>query len=105
MASQPLWLKVIIKLERAIGEQVEKAVRSDTYFDLMAEGTRNRRRVVDTVEGVSKRCLHLFNIPAGTDVRRVREQLNRIERRLTDVSKDLEDLQAANAAAPRRPVT
>jgi hypothetical protein len=95
MASeQPLWLKLIIKVERAIGEQVEKAVRSETYFDLMAEATRNHRRVVDAVEGVSTRCLHLFNIPAGTDVRRVREQLNRIERRLTDVSKDIEDLQA-----------
>ena len=53
-AGQPLWLKAVLRLERAIG----------------------------TVEGVSRRCLHLFNLPAGTDLRRVREQLSRIERRL-----------------------
>jgi hypothetical protein len=91
--SPPLWLKAINKLERVVGQPIEKAVRSDLYFDLVADARRNHRRVAYAVEGVSKRCLHLVNIPAGTDVRRVREQLNRMERRLTEVTKELEDLQ------------
>jgi hypothetical protein len=97
-SSSPLWLKAVIKLERVIGEPVEKAVRSDTYFDLVSEARRNHQRVAHAVEGVSKRALHLLNLPAGTDIRRVREQLNRMERRLTVVTKELEDLQAAAAA-------
>lgn len=92
--SQPLWLKVVTKLERVIGEQVEKVVRSDTYFDILAATRRNQGCIADTVEGVSTRWLHLFNISATTDIRRVRDQLNRMERRLTEVTNELEDLRA-----------
>jgi hypothetical protein len=99
---QPLWLKAITKLERVVGEPVEKVVRSDVYFDVVAEARRNHRRVAHAVEGVSKRCLHLFNLPAGTDIRRVREQLNRMERRLTEVTKELEDLQVADGGRRTR---
>lgn len=92
--SQPLWLKVVTKLERVVGEQVEKVVRGDTYFDLVTEATRNQSRVAHAIEGVSTRWLHLLNISASTDIRGVREQLNRMERRLTEVKKELEDLRA-----------
>jgi hypothetical protein len=98
---QPLWLKVVTRLERVIGEQVEKVVRSDTYFDLVAESTRNQRRIADSVERVTTRCLHLFNMPASTDIRQVREQLNRMERRLTEVAKDVQDLRAETQDLPR----
>ena len=94
VSSPPLWLKAVIKLERVIGQPVENAVRSDTYFDLVSQARRNHQRVANAVEGLSKRALHLVNLPAGTDIRRVREQLNRMERRLTEVTKELEDLQA-----------
>jgi hypothetical protein len=95
---QPLWLKAVTKLERLVGDPVEKVVRSDVYFDVVSEARRNHRRVAHAAEGVSKRCLHLFNLPAGTDLRRVREQLNRMERRLAEVTKELEDLQVADGA-------
>ena len=47
------------------------------------------------VEGVSKRGLHLLNLPAGTDIRRLREQLARMDRRLLQISKELEQLERA----------
>ena len=81
-AGQPLWLKAVLRLERAIGEPVETVAHSNTYFDAVAVAVRLHARAVGAVEGVSRRCLHLFNLPAGTDLRRVREQLSRIERRL-----------------------
>jgi hypothetical protein len=90
MSSGPaLWLKVVYRLERAIGEPIESAVRSDAYFDAVAEATRMRARAIGAVEGVSRRCLHLFNLPAGTDVRRVRAQLSRMERRLNEINDEL----------------
>jgi len=87
--SRPLWLEVVHKVERTIGEPVESAVRSDTYFDVVARVTRARRKGINLVEGVSRRCLHLVNLPAGTDLRRVREQLGRIERRLDEITDEL----------------
>ena len=84
--NQPLWLRAVLRVERAVGEPIEAAVRSDTYFDLVSTTTRVRRKVGGTAEGVSRRCLHLLNLPAGSDIRRLRQQLARVERRLDQLS-------------------
>jgi hypothetical protein len=94
----PLWLKLVLRAERAVGGRVESAVHSDTYFDLVTELNRSKARLVGTVEGVSKRVLHLANLPAGTDIRRVREQLARMERRIVELSKELDEQRAAQEA-------
>jgi hypothetical protein len=88
--SAPLWLRAVHRLERAIGEPIEAAVRTDTYFDVVAHATRARSLAIGAAEGVSRRCLHLLNLPAGTDVRRLREQLARMERRLQVLTDELE---------------
>jgi hypothetical protein len=96
-ASRPLWLKVVLRAERAVGAPIEAAVRSDTYFDVVAELNRGSRRLTGAVESVSKRGLHLLNLPAGTDIRRVREQLARMDRRLLQITKELEQLERERA--------
>jgi hypothetical protein len=94
MAGQPLWLKAVYKVERAVGTRVEAAVRSDTYFDLVAESQRRQKQARALAEGLSRRCLHLLNLPAGSDVRRLREQLGRMDRRLHAIQKELAELEA-----------
>ncbi len=91
-ANQPLWLRAVLRLERAVGEPIESAVRSDTYFDVITATTRVRRKVLGTAEGVSKRALHLLNLPAGSDIRGMRQQLARMERRLNQLSHDVAEL-------------
>jgi len=91
-ATQPLWLRVVLRVERAIGEPIESVVHSDAYFDVVSTTTRVRRRVVGTAEGVSRRCLHLLNLPAGSDIRRMRQELARMERRLNELSHDVAEL-------------
>ena len=91
-SNQPLWLKVVHKLERAVGEPIEAAVRTDTYFDLVTMATRATAQARRTVVGSSTRVLHLFNLPADDDVRRLREQLSRMERRLNQLSDDVAEL-------------
>jgi hypothetical protein len=97
---QPLWLKVILKVERAIGQPVESAVRSDTYFDLVSTTTRARRKAVGVAEGVSRRCLHVLNLPAGSDIRRMRQQLARMERRINQLSDEVAELEEPQPATP-----
>jgi hypothetical protein len=101
-SNQPLWLKTVHRLERKIGGPVESVVRSDTYFDTVAKASKARRKVGNLVEGVSRRGLHLLNLPAGTDIRRMREQLSRLERRLDQLSYDVADLDEDDR--PRSPV-
>jgi hypothetical protein len=89
---QPLWLRTVHKVERTIGGPVESVVHSDAYFDTVATVSKARRKAINLVEGVSRRGLHLLNLPAGTDVRRIREQLSRLERRLDQLSYDVAEL-------------
>jgi hypothetical protein len=97
---QPLWLQAVHRLERAIGQPVESVVRSDAYFDAVSKISRTRRQAVGAAESVSRRCLHLFNLPAGTDVRGLREQLSRIERRLNQLSEDVAETEDERRRAP-----
>jgi uncharacterized membrane-anchored protein len=90
MAGGSLWLRAVYRVERLIGERVEAAVHSDEYFDLVTIAQRRQRQARTLAEMVSRRALHLMNLPAGSDIRRLREQLARIDRRLTQIAKELE---------------
>jgi hypothetical protein len=91
MSSKPLWLKAVHKVERAVGGPVEAAVRSDTYFDIVTKTTRATGAVKRKVSGASTRVLHVINLPAGTDMQRMREQLARMERRLNRLTEEVAD--------------
>ncbi len=91
MSARPLWVRAVYRLERAIGEPVEAAVRTDTYFDLMTKATRATKTVKRKATGASTRGLHLLNLPAGSDVSSLREQLARMERRLNQLSEHVEE--------------
>ena len=83
---QPLWLQLILRFERAIGVPVESAVRSDSYFDLVTHANRTRARLTELAEGWTQDWLRLLNLPAGSEVRKLREQLSRVERQLAELA-------------------
>jgi hypothetical protein len=99
-ADQPLWLRAVIRLERAVGEPIEAAVRSDAYFDLVSTTTRVRSKVLGAAEGVSRRALHMLNLPAGSDIRNMRQQLARMERRLNQLSHEVAELDEDGSGRP-----
>jgi hypothetical protein len=90
MANGPFWLRAVHRVEREVGKRVEAAVHSETYFDFVAIAQRRQRQTKALTEGVSRRALHLLNLPAGSDIRRLREQLARMDRRLSRIAKELE---------------
>jgi hypothetical protein len=98
--NQPTWLQLVLRLERALGDRVETFVTSDAYFDLVAEATRTRRRLMEATENLSREWLHFWNLPASSDVRRLREQLARVERTLAEVAKEVSD-RADDGARPK----
>ena len=97
----PLWLEAIRRFERAVGVPVESAVRSDAYFDVVTQANRVRARMTKSFEDVTEQWLHLFNMPAASEVRRLREQLARVERQVNRVAKELTDREEAPKPRPR----
>jgi hypothetical protein len=88
---QPLWLRLVLRFERAIGVPVESAVHSDAYFDLLTHANRTRARLTEVAEGLTQEWLHLLNLPASSDVKRLRVQLARVERQLGRLTKEIEE--------------
>src|SRR3954470_6951796 len=87
----PLWLDAVRRFERAVGAPVERAVTSDTYFDLLPWLRRAQDQIAKSVADVTDDWYRMLNVPAGSDVRRMREQLGRMERQLEKLTKDLAD--------------
>ena len=101
----PLWLNAVRKFERAIGEPIESAVTSDAYFDALTRLKRAQAQVTAVVENVTDDVFRMLNIPAGSDVRKLREQVSRMERRLEAMSKELANQKDAPPAAKTKAVT
>lgn len=90
MAPQPpTWRRAFDTVERGVGMPLERLVRSDRFFDAVALATRSRAQANHQLERVSRRALHLLNIPTATDVRRLGDQVNRMDRRIVALRKDL----------------
>ena len=100
---QSSWLELVHRFERAIGEPVEQWVRSDQYFDVMTQMNRARQRFTKSIEDVAEQWLHTFNLPAASDVRRLREQLSRLERQVERMANDLADRTEPAGEPPPRP--
>lgn len=98
---RPNWLDTVLKLERLIGSRVEEAVTSDAYFEFVAHANRARKRFSEALEPFQQEWLHLFNLPSGTDVRRLREQISRMEREIEALTEELADRRGSDGSRPR----
>jgi uncharacterized protein HemX len=69
---------------------------------VVTKTTRVRRKAVGAAEGVSRRVLHLVNLPAGTDIRGVRQQLARLERQIDQLSGEMAEIDKSPTSAGSR---
>lgn len=75
---------------------------SDAYFDLLPVLRRARAQTEELVVALTEEWYRLVNLPTGGDVRRMREQLSRIERQLEKLTKQLADREAPPRRATRK---
>lgn len=97
--NQPRWLQLVLGLERAIGKPIESAVRTDAYFELVTQANRARARAMKLTEAWTREWLHLLNLPAESDVRRLQTQLSRVERSLGKLAKEVRESRADDSSA------
>ncbi|MGY1680468.1 hypothetical protein [Geodermatophilus sp. SYSU D01176] len=99
MTEPPLWRQAFDAVERRVTPRAEEFVRTETF----AVGAALTRRAVtlarDTARGATTRAWHLLNLPAGTDVSRLRAQVGALDREVRRLTLQLE---AARRESPQR---
>ena len=106
MADVPSWRQGYDSLERQIGPRLESLVRSDSFAVAVGLFARVQRTMQDEASRATRRVLHQLNLPAGTDVARILNELGQLRRQVRALTEELEDtkaeLTAARKAAPAR---
>jgi hypothetical protein len=80
--AKPLWRQLFDAVEHRVAEPIEAGTRSDVFGDLLAVGWHLSRRMQHEFEAHSRRLLHVLNLPAATDVRRLSEQVAALRREI-----------------------
>ena len=101
MSRPPRWQREVGRVVNLVGPPVEAVTRRDEFAIAVGLARTVRGELQRRFERQSKRALHLFNLPAGSDIRALRQQVASLERQLRDVAKLVEE--SAPDGAVRRP--
>ena len=93
MSDRSPLLRAYDAVDRVVAPRAEALVRTSQFADASALIARARRMVHDQVNGISARLWHLVNLPAGTDVQRLRVQLGALDREVRRLTLRLEQAQ------------
>ncbi|MDP9408026.1 MAG: hypothetical protein M3P95_09190 [Actinomycetota bacterium] len=90
MAGKPLWRKAFDAVERPVGSRLESAVQTEEFAAVLSFTTQAQAEARRRLERVTRRVLHAVNMPAGSDIKRLHDQIAGLDRRLREVQDELE---------------
>lgn len=89
----PAWKKVFDAVEQQAGPMLGKALSNPKVIETVTLAMAVERRARDDVAEFVRRQLHLVNLPAGTDVQKVSNQIANLERQIRQLNRRLDELQ------------
>jgi hypothetical protein len=100
MARKPLWRQAYDAVDSRVAPHLESMVQTPQFAEVLSVLIRTQGRARRGVERQSRRLWHLVNLPAGSDVTRLRDQVVSLDRQVRSLTTALEE---ANRAQPDRP--
>lgn len=86
---QPLWRQGYDAAERAVAPRLEALVGDERFAVGVGLVTQARRAVQRRTERQMRRTLHLFNLPAGSDVTRLMNEIRKLQQEVRGLSRQL----------------
>ena len=87
--SQPTWKQVFDSVEKVVGPRINRVVGSEEFATMVALNKRGQVELTRRLEQVSRRTLHVLNLPAGSDVNRLLTHIASLEREVRDLRKEI----------------
>lgn len=101
----PLWRQAFDAAERAVAPRAEELVRSEYFAVSVALARRARMLAGRASQDLSARAWHLLNLPAATDVGRLRTQIGALDREVRRLTIQLEQERRRTSGARPLPTT
>ena len=102
MAQSPLWRRLYDTAERAVAPRLESVVRTEHFARGAAMASWAQAAARAQVAELSARVWHLVNLPAGTDVTRLRTQIGALDREVRRLTFRLEQQAHTNGRTDGR---
>jgi hypothetical protein len=103
MADRPLLLRAANAVDRAVGKPLESLADSRGFVDVVTLAMRAERAAQGAFERRTRSLLHFWNVPAGTDIKRLTLQVAALGSEIRDLAAQLEDqLELAREQARER---
>ena len=103
MAKQ--WREIYDEWEKAVAPGLQQMAASDGFRDLMAASAKVTSAFATEFERASRRWLHFWNLPAATDIRKLRQQVASIDRELAGLKNLVFEVAAADRVPDVEPVS
>ena len=89
-------------VEREIAPRLERLVRTEQFAVAAGLASQVQRTLQRQASRSTRRVLHMMNLPAGTDVSRILNELGQLKQQVRDLKDQLERKEAElDAIAPR----
>jgi hypothetical protein len=99
----PLWRQAFDAAEKRVTPHAESLVRTPGFATGVTLLRRAQVLARDTARGVSARAWHLVNLPAGSDLARLRAQIGALDREVRRLTVQLETERRRGAAPTDAP--
>jgi len=103
VSDAPLWRQAFDSAERAVAPRAESLVRTPGFALGAALLRRAQTLARGSVRDVTARAWHLANLPAGSDVSRLRAQIGALDREVRRLGLQLEAERRASRSPTRTP--
>jgi len=96
----PLWRQGYDVVEREIAPRLESLVRSEQMAVAVGLVAKLQRQAQRQAARQTRRMLHLFNLPAGTDVSRILTEIGQLKQQVRDLTRQLDEAKGGAGGAP-----
>ena len=89
MSNTPLWRQAYNNWEKAVAPGLQEMTASPGFQDFLALAAQVNTSIASELEQASRQWLHLWNLPAASDVRSLRRQVASLEREIGNLQRSL----------------
>jgi len=93
MADKPIWREMYDRVSAEVSPRLTDVTASDGFAEAVEVAGAITSRTTSELERRSRRMLHAWNLPSGSDIAMLRQELGSLTREVRALSRQVEQLQ------------